>query len=320
MNLERVPDLDSLELLLQVASTGSLGRAGAAHGISQPAVTARIRGIEGLVGFPLITRSARGSTLTPAGALIADWAREVLQAAAVLEAGIRSLRSDREERVRIAASMTVAEYLLPRWLVRLASERPETAVSLEAMNSTEVGQVVLGTAAELGFVEGPQIASGLDARVIAHDRLVVVVPPSHPWARRRRPIEAEELAGTRLVHRERASGTRAALEAALADAGPMATPLLELSTTSAVRSAVAAGAGPSVLSNLAVDDDITVGRLVEVAVHGVDLSRQLHAVWPTGQRPSGPARDLLRIAEEVQRSPGLRERDRQRAGTQRGSS
>jgi DNA-binding transcriptional LysR family regulator len=302
MNLQRVPDLDSLELLLQVASTGSLGRAGAAHGISQPAVTARIKGMEGLVGLPLVARTARGSTLTPAGGLIADWAREVLQAAAVLEAGIRSLRSDRDGRVRIAASMTIAEYLLPRWLVRLASERPETAVSLEAMNSTEVGRAVLQTEAELGFVEGPQIASGLTARIIASDRLVVVVPPRHPWARRQRGVEAEELAATRLVHRERTSGTRAALEAALAHAGPMAAPLLVLSTTSAVRSAVAAGAGPAVLSHLAVGDDITVRRLVEVPVHGVDLGRQLHAVWPTGQRPSGPARDLLRIAEDVQRA------------------
>jgi DNA-binding transcriptional LysR family regulator len=191
MSLQRVPDLDSLELLLQVASTGSLGRAGAAHGISQPAVTARIRSMEGLVGFALVARSARGSTLTPAGALLADWAREVLEAAAVLEAGIRSLRSDRDGRVRIAASMTVAEYLVPRWLVVLASAHPETAVSLTAMNSTEVGRAVLETAVELGFVEGPQIASGLAGQVIATDRLVVIVPPRHPWARCRQGITAD---------------------------------------------------------------------------------------------------------------------------------
>lgn len=92
MNLTRVPDLDSLELLLQVAATGSLGRAGVAHGLSQPAVTARIRGMERLVGLPLVQRSARGSTLTADGALLADWARDVLHAAAILNAG--SLRCE----------------------------------------------------------------------------------------------------------------------------------------------------------------------------------------------------------------------------------
>ena len=107
-----VPALDSLELLAQVASTGSLGRAAAAHGISQPAVSARIRGMEAQVGFALIQRSARGSTLTPAGALLTDWARDVLGAAEVMDAGISSLRAGRAARLQVAASMTVAEHLL----------------------------------------------------------------------------------------------------------------------------------------------------------------------------------------------------------------
>jgi DNA-binding transcriptional LysR family regulator len=98
------------------------------------------------------------------------------------------------------------------------------------------------------------------------------------------------------VHREPTSGTRAALEAALAAHLPLATPVLELSSTSAVRSAVSAGAGPAVLSSLAVQDDLAAGRLVAVAVEGVDLRRSLRAVWPAGQRPTGPARDLLAIA------------------------
>ena len=72
--------------------------------------------------------------------------------------------------------------------------------------------------------------------------------------------------------------------------------MLELSSTSAVRSAVSAGAGPAVLSSLAVQDDLAAGRLVAVAVEGLDLRRSLRAVWPAGQRPAGPARDLLAIA------------------------
>ncbi len=297
-----VPGLDSLELLLLVASTGSLGAAAAAHGISQPAASARVRGMEGQVGFALVERGARGSTLTPAGALVADWAREVLAAAEGLDVGIRSLRSGRDARLQVAASLTVAEHLLPRWLVRLAAERPQTAVSLSAMNSTDVAAAVLAGAADLGFVEGPGVAPGLDARRVARDHLVVVVAPTHPWVRRRRPIEAAELAATRLVHREPTSGTRIALQAALAEHGPLAAPVLELSTSSAVRSAVIAGAGPAVLSELAVVDDLTSRRLVRIAVRGADLTRTLHAVWPHGQRPVGPAQDLLAIAASPGRS------------------
>lgn len=296
MGLRYVPDLDSLALLLEVAETGSLGRAATRHGVSQPAVSARMRGLEGRVGFPVLARGARGSTLTPAGALLADWARDVLDAAGVLEAGIASLRADRAARLRVAASLTVAEYLLPGWLVRLAAEHPETAVSLDAANSAGVAAAVLAGTADLGFVEGPDLPPGLQDRVVARDRLVVVVPPGHPWSRRRRPVEAAELAGTRLVHREPSSGTRTSLELALAPVGTMAPPLLELSTSSAVRSAVEAGAGPAVLSDLAVRDDVAAGRLAVVGVRGLDLSRRLRAVWPLGQRLSGPGADLLRLA------------------------
>jgi len=296
MALERVPDLDSLALLLEVAATGSLGRAAAAHGLSQPAVSARVQAVERLVGFPLLVRGARGSTLTPQGALLADWARGVLGAAAVLDAGIVSLRDDLDARLRVAASLTVAEHLLPGWLVRLAAARPDTAVSLTASNSADVAVAVLDGQVELGFVEGPDLPGGLQEHVVGADRLVVVVPPGHPWSRRRRPVEATELAATRLVQREPTSGTRTALEQALAGLGPLAAPVLELSTSSGVRAAVAAGAGPAVLSDLAVSEDLAAGRLVQVPLRGVDLRRQLRAVWPVGQRPGGPVRDLLAIA------------------------
>jgi molybdate transport repressor ModE-like protein len=303
MSLSHVPDLDSLQLLIQVAATGSLGQAGSQHGISQPAVSARVKSMERLVGFPLVTRSARGSTLTAEGALLADWAREVLHAADVLEAGIASLRHDRRGRLRVAASLTVAEHLLPGWLVRLAASHPETAVSLSAMNSADVAAAVLSGRVDLGFVEGPRVAAGLETQVVAHDRLTVVVPPGHPWTRLRRPLDPTTLAHTRLVQREPTSGTRTALESALRDHAPLATPLLELSTTSAVRGAVAAGAGPAVLSDLAVRDDVAAGRVVAVSVRDVDLTRLLRAVWPRGQRPGGAARDLLVIAGRASRRP-----------------
>lgn len=296
MALDRVPDLDSLTLLLRVAATGSLGRAAAEHGISQPAASARVRSMERLVGFALLDRGARGSTLTPAGALVADWARQLLAAAEGMAVGVASLRGDAEARLRVAASLTVAEHLLPRWLVRLAAQRPDVAVSLAAMNSTDVCRAVLEHAVGVGFVEGPAVSAGLDGQVVARDELAVVVRPDHPWARRRAPLDGDELAATRLVHREPGSGTRQALAAALTGHVAPAVPLLELSTASAVRSAVLAGAGPAVLSTFAVAEDLAAGRLVRVAVTGVDLTRRLRAVWPRGQRPAGPARDLLRIA------------------------
>ncbi|MFS4096564.1 LysR family transcriptional regulator [Streptomyces sp. AF1A] len=288
----RVPDLAALELLLAVARLGSLGAAAREVGITQPAVSSRIRSMERQLGVALVDRSPRGSRLTDAGALVTDWARRVVEAAAAFDVGARALRDRRDSRLRVAASMTIAEYLLPGWLLALHAERPDTAVSLLAGNSAKVAELLMAGEADLGFVEGVTVPAGLDSAVIAHDRLIVVTAPGHPWARRRRPLTAEELAATPLILRERGSGTRQVLDTAL---GGLARPLIELSSTTAVKASAVSGAGPSVLSELAVGEELAMRRLVSVPVEGVSLHRDLRAVWPTGHRPTGPARELLSL-------------------------
>ncbi|MGO4462549.1 LysR family transcriptional regulator [Streptomyces sp. M-16] len=291
----RVPDLGAMELLLTVARVGSLSGAARRLGITQPAASSRIRAMEARLGVALVDRSPRGSTLTAEGALVTDWARQVVEAAEAFDAGAQALRGRRDSRLRVAASMTIAEYLLPGWLIALRGDRPDTAVSLHAGNSADVAQRVLAHEADLGFVEGLRVPDGLDSAVIAQDRLVVAVAPTHPWARRSKGVEAAELAGTPLILRERGSGTRQVLDAALASTGGLAAPLLELASTTAVKAAAVSGAGPCVLSELALGDELASRRLVEVPVPGAALARALRAVWPAGSRPAGPARDLLSL-------------------------
>ncbi|WP_040588753.1 LysR family transcriptional regulator [Sciscionella marina] len=294
----RVADLTGYDLLLSLARLGSIGAAARAHGISQPAASARIRRLEAQLGVPLVERTARGSNLTARGGLVVDWARPVIAAAADLEAGIAALRDEHDTHLRVAASLTVAEYLLPGWLLRLRARHPGTAVALVSANSSGVIEAVQSGSVELGFVEGRSVPSGLRSRTVARDELVLVVAPGHPWARRR-GVEGARLAATALVTRERGSGTREVLAGALRAGGvdALAEPLLELSSTTAIKSSVAAGAGPAVLSARTVAGELQAGTLVRVPVAGVDLTRPLRAIWPAGQTPRGPARDLLAIAE-----------------------
>jgi DNA-binding transcriptional LysR family regulator len=289
----RVADLGPYDLLLSVAERGSMGRAATAHGVSQAAVSARVRSLEAALGVTLLERSPRGTTLTPAGALVAGWARSAVDAAEALEAGIASLRAEQSSRLRVAASLTVAEYLLPRWLVALRTRNPGTAVSLSSQNSTDVAADVLADRADVGFVEAPTVPDELDAQVVARDQLTVVVSPDHPWARRRHGIDAARLATTPLVAREHGSGTRSHLERAI---GPLAEPVLELASTTAIKNAAAGGVAPAVLSSLAVAPDLAAGTLVAVPVRGVALHRTLSAVWHRGRPLTGPSEDLVRIA------------------------
>src|SRR5208282_4895157 len=162
-----------------------IGRAAAEHGVSQPAASARMRLLEAQLGLALIERSPRGSRLTSAGALVAGWAQAAVDAAAALDAGVVALRQERDSRLRIAASMTVAEYLLPAWLTALAAAGPGAAVALSAVNSDQVAQAVLAGTADIGFIEGPVVPAGLHAEPVGRDTLTLVIAPAHPWARRR---------------------------------------------------------------------------------------------------------------------------------------
>ena len=297
-----VPELRALELLVHVARTGSLSAAAAEMGITQQAASSRMRTTESLVGAPLLSRSRRGSALTPTGELVVQWASRVLDVAEELDAGIIALREGRQAHLRVAASLTIAEHLLPAWMVAMRAEQQRrgqvpTEFTLTATNSEKViAQVIAGTV-DLGFIEGPDVPEGLASRLVDVDELVVVVSPVHPWAQRSsRRISATTLAATPLVVREAGSGTRTVLERAL-EGLPKAPPALELSSSAAVRAAVVAGAGPAALSAHAVRDDLASGRVVRIAVGGLDLSRRLHAVWSGGSTPPpGPARDLIQWA------------------------
>jgi molybdate transport repressor ModE-like protein len=294
-----VPELRALELLNVVSRTGSLSAAAAEVGITQQAASSRVRTMESLVGSPLLDRSRRGSALTPTGELLVQWSAGVLEAAGQLDAGIAALRADRRGRLSVAASLTIAEHLLPGWLVALRARqaqlgRTPTEVTMTATNSQRVAELVAAGDVDLGFVEGPDAPDDLQHRLVGTDTLVVVVGPGHPWAARSsRRVTATTLAATPLVVREPGSGTRTVLERAL-EGLPTAPAALELSSTAAVRSAVAAGAGPAAVGAYAIKDDLATGRLVRINVAGLDLTRRLHAVWRGGAHPpEGPARDLV---------------------------
>src|SRR6186713_265899 len=150
-----ISDLPALDLLLSVAETGSVGRAAQAHGISQPSASARIARLERRLGVPLLVRSRRGSLLTPAGQAVAVWTQQVVEAAHTLADGVRTLRADQEARLRVAASLTIAEYMLPAWLLTVRRAHPGTEISVGVSNSAGVCDMVRAGQVDLGFVESP---------------------------------------------------------------------------------------------------------------------------------------------------------------------
>ncbi|WP_454729607.1 LysR family transcriptional regulator [Cellulosimicrobium protaetiae] len=293
--------LSALELLVATDSHGSISAAARALGVAQPTASAGLRALERRLGLELLERTTRGSRLTETGRATAAWAREVIEASDRFETSVAALRDAPAARVRVAASLTVAEYLAPRWLARLVLEGSGPGggapdVELVVRNSREVTDLVLDAAVELGFVESATLRRGLRSRTVAHDRLVVVVGPAHRWARRS-ALRVDELLAGGLVVRERGSGTRETLERGLAAVGErLPDHLPYLGSTAALKTAVQHGGAVAVLSSLAVADDVARGSLVRVAVPGLELDRRLRMVWKDGTALSSAARRIAAAA------------------------
>jgi DNA-binding transcriptional LysR family regulator len=256
----------------------------------------RISALERQLRLVLLERGPTGSRLTLHGAAVVDWARPVLDTARGLVSGISALHADQDDRLRVAASMTVADHRVPRWLIALHTHAPEISVSLRVGNSQQVAEMVLAREVDLGFVEGPRAPRGLCSRAVDGDELVVVVGRGHPWTRRPRPLPLSTLAATPLIVREQGSGTRDAAWEFLRKAGVPAEPAAELGSTTAIKAAVAAGDVPALLSRLAVETELREHRLVEVPLaDSAAMRRRFRAVWLRERPPQRSASTLLAL-------------------------
>ena len=293
-----LPELSALRLLTEVARLGSIGAAGRAVGISQQSASERLRAMETQTGLVLVRRAPRGSELTDAGQLLVEWSKDLLERADEIDSALDTLRRGRTRELRVHASLTTAEYLLPRWLVQFRRTH-DVPVSLRAVNSDDVVAAVRAAESDLGFVEGPVGVDGLTAVAVGTDELILVAAPDDPWARRRAPVRPGHLAARALTCREMGSGTLAVVRYAMARSGhTLAEPEVKLATNAAILATVRAGGAPAFLSRRAVAADLELGTLVKVPVAGLDLVREFRAVFVGGSRPvAGPVRDLLEIAQ-----------------------
>lgn len=309
----RAPDLAALDLLVAIADEGGVAAAARILGVSQPSASERLRTLERRTGLRLVHRGRSGSRLTGEGAALVDLARPVLRLTHELVSAAATLRGESDSRLVVSASLTVAEHLVPRWLVALSEHGSGVSVSVRMGNSRDVADQVRDGSAHIGFVEGVYAPTGLRSRTVCTDELVLVVAPEHPWARRRQPVGPAVLAATGLVMRESGSGTREVLEQWMTATGHQPVPAVELASTTAMVKAVLAGVGPGVVSGLAVRSELADGRLVRVPLAGphqasggegrgrptrrrVHLDRRIRAVWLGPGAPSVAAAQLLTVA------------------------
>lgn len=293
-------NLNQLRAFAAIAEEGNVSRAARRLSVSQPALSKQLSDLEASLGVTLCDRLPRGVRLTEAGQVLREHAERLRAVEAAAEADIAALVGADRGRLSVGASTTIGSYLVPELFGEFRREYPGIALELHIANTRAIQSALLAGELDLALTEGFADAEALDVQVFDHDEMRVIVAPDHPWAGRRK-VKLRELATASIVLRERGSGTRDVIEAALAERGVTVEPVMALGSTEAVKHAVAAGLGIALVSELTVGLELATGRLVEVAVEGLAIRRALHLLRLRARRPSAPAAAFLQRL----RRPGL---------------
>jgi DNA-binding transcriptional LysR family regulator len=264
-------DLAELRAFCAAIDLGSLGRASRLLRVSQPALSKRMRTIEAVVGTRLVERSPRGISPTPAGTKLYVEARKLLAQAEAVDDLVRGL-SGEEAPVRLAASHTIAEFVLPGPLVDFERQRDRhLSVELMVANSVVVRELVRDGRADFGIAAVDRVAQGvapLTETPFCDDEVIVAVPSGHAWAASRGPVALDDFVATPMVVRDPSANTRRVVEEALAERGlSLTAPLAEVGSTSAAKATALSEGAPVLLSRMAVgpaDEGLLVRRVRDV--------------------------------------------------------
>ena len=255
--------LEQLRIFVAVAEREHITQGARDIHLTPSATSAAIAALEARHATKLFDRVGRGIVLTEAGRLFLPEARAVLARAHAAEKVLADLAGLVHGALALAGSQTVANYWLPPLIEAYRRRYPGVLVSLVIGNTDFVAALVQDGAADLGFIEGEVEAPVLLAAPVAEDEMVLVAPVTHPW-HWRAPASPAELAQGPWVLREPGSGTRAIFEAYLQEAGLAPGALhvaLEYPSNEAVRAAVEAGSGVTVISRRVVEGAIRAGTM-----------------------------------------------------------
>jgi DNA-binding transcriptional LysR family regulator len=294
-------DLRQLEIFVRVAELGSFSKAADALFLTQPTVSEHIKSLEDELGVRLLDRLGRGAAVTKGGALLQGYAQRLLALSRETRQAMESFQGRMSGELLVGASTIPGEYILPALIGRFKEKFPDIAITLLIGDSHAVTEWVAEGRAEVGVVGARSSHRGIDFRELLPDDIVLIVCAAHPWHGRKQ-VTLEELRAEPLLLRERGSGTRAALEAALALAGADIGAFRvvgEMGSTQAIKQAVKASVGVSLVSRRAVEEECRVGSLWGLRVKDLKITRAFYLATHR-ERSRSPLAEAFRAFVEAE--------------------
>jgi len=239
-----------------------------------------VRALEEELGLSLLDRMGRGATPTPAGQLLLGYARRILTLSREAKQAIEQFQGRMSGQLTVGGSTIPGEYVLPMLVGQFKARFPDISISLLVGSSSQINDWVEEGRVEIGVAGARPASRMLQARELMPDELVIVVPAEHAWANTKSVMLAS-LKTQPLIVRERGSGSREAVERALADVGGDLAAfrvVAEMGSTQAVKQAVRAGVGIALISKRAVVDECRARLLHCVKVTDLKISRSFYLV------------------------------------------
>ena len=258
-----------LQVFHTVARLLSFTKAAEALHMTQPAVTFQVRQLEEYFNTRLFDRTHNRISLTDAGERVFEYADHIFVLYSDMENAVREMTGEIRGALTIGASTTIAEYMLPALLGDFGARYPEVTIHLRVSNSDGIVSMVENNTIDLGVVEAPVGNKNLVVEVCREDRLVAIVPPNHALADKKH-VQFSELIAYPFICREEGSGTREVINEYMSkhldDCGTSLNITMELGSPEAVKGAVEAGMGVSVVSRATVQKELKLDTLRAIAL------------------------------------------------------
>lgn len=285
-------NLRQLEIFTAVAQQGSTVAAAEALGLSQSAISSGLRQLEHLLDTPLFDRSGRQLVLNEAGRFFRSRALAVLEQTQELQESFAEWKQ-LPVRIKLAASTTIGNHILPSLLARFTANHPHVQLQLMVGNTQQVTEQLQNWQADFGLIEGHNHAPELTANYWMADELVLVAASYHPLAVKQSPVTTQELSQARWLLREAGSGTREMVEHALLPQLHQLNTVATLSSSVAIAECVAQGMGISCLPRSQVQAQLQSGLLTELPSALPRLQRNLYFVQRNNQQLSPILQSLV---------------------------
>ncbi|MFY9941396.1 MAG: selenium metabolism-associated LysR family transcriptional regulator [Desulfobacterales bacterium] len=281
-------DLWQLHIFCKVVEYKSFSKAGKAVHLSQPTVSSHIRDLEDHFGCRLIDRLARKASPTKAGDLLYTYARRLISLRDETETALAEFHGRITGRLVIGGSTIPGTYILPRIVGAFTRKHPEVTVSLAIGDTEKIIQETLDGTIELGIVGAKSKDKRITQEKMIEDDMRLIVPADHPWAGKE-TIPVSRLLAEPFISRERGSGTLKSIQISLSHGAVSMdafTIVAEMGSTEAVCQGIKNGVGISILSTLAVAEELQAGTLKALAIEGVDLKRAFYLTTHKSRSPS----------------------------------